>query len=132
MGAKPWDHFVPYQENISAALKDLREREFRAGHFRGADLSPPSIEDALSNAGADGTASILDIVEVADEPGFGCMAPLPNQELVSLFGTEHPTRAQIMSNMGFYADIERGEGVYIVAYKDGAPSEIFFGGYSCD
>lgn len=29
-------------------------------------------------------------------------------------------------------DIDRGQGVYIVAYRDGKPSEIFFAGYSFD
>jgi hypothetical protein len=28
--------------------------------------------------------------------------------------------------------LERGQGVYVVAYKDDQPSEIFFAGYSFD
>ncbi|MDX6693526.1 MAG: hypothetical protein QOF02_1129 [Blastocatellia bacterium] len=31
-----------------------------------------------------------------------------------------------------YEKLERGQGVYIIAYKDGQPSEIFFAGYSFD
>ena len=38
----------------------------------------------------------------------------------------------IEQHMDFYEDIERGQGVYIIAYKDGKPSELFFGGYSFD
>ena len=63
---------------------------------------------------------------------FGVVAPLLKDELVRLFGTAEPTRAMIEQNMDFYEDIERGQGVYIILYKDGQPSEIFFGGYSFD
>jgi hypothetical protein len=81
---------------------------------------------------ADGTASILDIERVADEPDFCVVAPLSKDELVRLFGTDQPTRAMIEQNMDFYEDIERGQGVYIILYENGHPSEIFFGGYSFD
>jgi hypothetical protein len=33
MGANPWDHFTPYQEDINAALQSLKEQEFRAGRY---------------------------------------------------------------------------------------------------
>ena len=34
--------------------------------------------------------------------------------------------------MDFFEDLERGHCVYIVAYKNGAPDEILFAGYSFD
>ena len=34
--------------------------------------------------------------------------------------------------MGFWEDVERGRGVYIILYKDGVANEIFFAGYSFD
>ena len=98
----------------------------------GANCSPQPYEEAFENMDADGTASILDIERVADEPDFCVVAPLPKDELVHLFGTDQPTRTMIEQNMDFYEDIERGQGVYIILYKDGHPSEIFFGGYSFD
>ena len=33
MGANPYFYFTPYQENIQRALDQLREQEFRAGHY---------------------------------------------------------------------------------------------------
>ena len=45
---------------------------------------------------------------------------------------EQPTRAMIEEQFDLWEDIERGQGVYVIAYKDGKPSEIFFGGYSYD
>lgn len=34
--------------------------------------------------------------------------------------------------MDFFEDMERGEGIYIITYRDRAPSEILFAGYSYD
>jgi hypothetical protein len=132
MGAEPWDYFVAYEDDIQAALDKLREREFRAGRYRGSELNPSTMEEAIENMDAGGTASILDIFTVADEPEFCAVSPLPRDELIRLFGTDQPTRQMIENNMEFYENIERGQGVYIIAYKDGKASEIFFGGYSFD
>ena len=72
MGAEPWQYFVTYQPNLQGALENLRQQEFRAGRFRGSELKPATIEEAFENMDADGTASILDIERVADEPDFWC------------------------------------------------------------
>jgi hypothetical protein len=132
MGAEPWDYFVPYEANIQAALQQLREREFRAGRFRGSELRPVSIDDAVINMEADGTASILDIDHVAAEPEFCAVAPVPADVLVRYFGTDQPTHEMVEQNGDLFEDIERGQGVYIVVYKDGAPAELYFAGYSFD
>jgi hypothetical protein len=132
MGAEPWDYFIPYEPNIQAALDKLRQQEFVAGRFRGSELNPATIEEAFENMDADGTASILDIERVSDEADFSAVCPLSASELTRYFGTDKPTHDQITANMDFYEDIERGQGIYIVVYKDGNPSEIFFGGYSFD
>ena len=68
MGAEPWQYFVAYQPNLQGALENLRQQEFRAGRFRGSELKPATIEEAFENMDADGTASILDIERVAEEP----------------------------------------------------------------
>ena len=132
MGGEPWDYFVPYEENIQAALEKLRQREFRAGRYRGSEDTPATMEEAFENMGASGTASILDIMFVDEEPNSCAVAPLPSHIQERLFGTDQPTREMIEQHMDFYEDIERGQGVYIIAYKDGKPSELFFGGYSFD
>ena len=77
MGAHPWSYFVPYQENIQAALETLRQEEFRAGRFYqpdevrpgflsrifgrspGKPRPPTSIREAIKNTDATGTRSIL-------------------------------------------------------------------------
>jgi hypothetical protein len=132
MGAEPWDYFVPYEDDIQAALEKLREREFRAGRFHGSESRPASIEEAREVADADGTRSILDMDRVGDEPDFGVVVPLSSERLVELYGTDRPTREMVEEDMEFYEDIERGQGIYIIVSKGGEPSEIFFGGYSFD
>ena len=147
MGGHAWFYFVDYEEDINSALQKLREREFRAGRYNpvtwfpefpvGPDSPAPgaqhaSIEEALEEADADGTRSILDMMRVADEPDIFAVTPLPPEDLVELFGTDKPTREMIEGGDELFANLERGQGVYVVVYKDDAPSELFFAGYSFD
>ena len=147
MGGEPWFYFVPYQADINSALQALRRREFEAGRYnpvialpefpvdaeaRGPGAQHASIDEAIEAADADGTRSILDIDRVADEPDYGAVTPVSEEDLIGLFGTSTPTREMIESNEDLFDAIDRGQGVYIVAYRDGRPSEIFFAGYSFD
>jgi hypothetical protein len=147
MGGEPWFYFVPYQADIDSALQALRRREFQAGRYNPVTPMPAfpvdarapapgarhqSIEEAIEDADADGTRSILDMERVSDEPDFGLVTPLSDDDLVDLFGTSKPTREMIESNEDLFEALERGQGVYIIAYRDDRPSEIFFAGYSFD
>jgi len=144
MGGHAWTYFVPYQADILAAMQALRRREFEAGRYNPAVRFPmdrnaaspgaqhTSIEAALEASDADGTRSILDMERIAQTPDLGVVVPLPLEQLEELYDTQHPTRNMIEQNMDFLDDIERGEGVYIIVYKEGSPSEIFFAGFSYD
>ena len=147
MGGHPWFYFVDYEADVNVALQRLREREFRAGRYNpvvwfpefpvGPQSPAPgaqhgSIEEAIEEADADGTRSILDMERVSDEPDFNAVAPLPEEELLELFGTTRPTREMIEAGEELFDSLERGQGVYVVAYRDDQPSEIFFAGYSFD
>jgi hypothetical protein len=147
MGAEPYFYFVKYQPDLAAALRELREREFKAGRYNPAmeDLSFPidvnapspgaqhtSIEEAFEDADADGTRSILDLDHISDEPDFGAVTPLDASYLEELYGTPQPSRAMIEHDMEFFEEVERGQGISIIVYKDGKPDEILFAGYSYD
>lgn len=147
MGAHPYWYTVKHQPDIEAALHELREREFRAGRYNpvipflsfpiGPNSPAPgarhaSIADAFDDADADGTRSILDLDRVADEPDFGVVTPMGDDTLLEAFGTTRPTRAMVEEADDFWEDIERGQGICIVLYKDDRPDEIFFAGYSYD
>ena len=132
MGAEPWSYYAPFEQSVRAALETLRQRVFKSGKFRGSEMNPATPEEAIQNMDADGTGSILDILGVSATPDFSSVSPLPEADLISLYGTSQPTREMIESNMDFYDDIERGQGIYIVVYKGGKPDEYFFAGYSFD
>jgi hypothetical protein len=147
MGAHFYYYIVPFDPDIQAALDRLREREFNAGRYNPVmpfidfPITPASPapgpqhdspEDALVDADADGTRSILDIASISDFPDFGAAAPLSEDILDSLYGTIQPTRQQVEPEMAFAEDLERGEAVYIVLHANGQPSELLFAGYSFD
>ncbi len=88
--------------------------------------------EALLCLSTAGTSSILDIKHVAPALGPGTVTALPPEKLFKLFGTDKPTHSIIESNSGFYDAIGRGESIYIIAYEDDKPHEIYFAGYSYD
>ena len=102
MSSQPWDYFVPYDADIQVALGKLRPREFQSEYSE--------------------------------------ITLLPDYELVRCFGTTRPTRKMIEDNLAnaaeedddLYQNIARGQGFYVVLYKNGEPFEIFFGGYTYD
>lgn len=132
MGGEAWSYFTPFERSVHAALEKLRDRVFESGEFRGSEMEPGSPEEALANMEDQGTASILDIMDVSPTPEFCTVSPLSDEELESYFGTTEPTREMILANQDFYNPIERGQGIYMTVYKNGRPSEYFFAGYSVD
>jgi len=136
MGAESWSHFVPYQHNIADALEALRQREFAQGRYylRGGHPPPQSIEEAVDQAGPEGTRSVIDVTSgVTPIPAPGCIFVLSRQQVIDLYGTDRPTREMIEENQAFFNHIDRGEAICIVAYdKAGRERELFFAGYSFD
>ena len=153
MGANPYWYFVPYEDDVDAALQKLRLREFQAGRYYPVtprptfpvDLSAPvrgakhaSIEQVMEQGDETGTRSILDIIQVAPVPfdgsgmPFMTAFPLASSDLERLFGTSKPTREQVQTNQRMWDRIDRGSAVYTIIFDKGEPHEIFFGGYSFD
>jgi len=150
MGMEIWGYFVPYQPDIGKALSDLRWREFQAGRYNpvqpfpeflpGPESPSPgaqhaSIEEAVEASGADGTRSILDMNRIGKNPGdfgFGVVTPVSEEQLIEMFYTTQPTREMIESDMAFHGGLGGGQGVYVIVYRDGKPTEIFFTGLSYD
>lgn len=132
MGAEPYEYFVPFQENTQQALEGLRKQVFDSGDYATADLNPATPEEALELGDADGTASILDIEQVTEEPDFCCAAAFTPDELQGYFGTTQPTRDDLQVGDGFWDDVERGHARIIPVFEGGKPKELCFVGYSFD
>jgi hypothetical protein len=147
MGAHPWSCFTPYRKDLDDALQFCQEVEFQAGRYNGGDDDGPahdSIEEAIEDADADGTCSILDVCGIggeipsdSDERQLSVAYALSIQRLIELFNTDKPTRETFEKNrkraMGrIYEDLDRGQAIYIILYNNDQPSELFFAGYSFD
>jgi hypothetical protein len=149
MGALAWYYFTPYDPDMREAFRALRQREFAAGRYYPAVLVPEfpvrpnspspgamhsSLEDAIQAAGPNGTRSILDMKDVTLDQArrVGLIVPLARPEVLELYQSEHPTHEMIESNMDFFTDLGRGEGIFIIVFKQGTPDELFFAGYSYD
>lgn len=146
MAAQPYWYLVPYEEELQDALDRLREREFAAGRYnpvmRRLDFVEPafsrqyrkaqhdSIEDAIMDAGEEGTRSILDIHEVRERADFGVAAPLPRAALMSLYGTERPTQDAVRANKDFLGYAAAGQCIYVTVYERDAPTHLLFAGRS--
>lgn len=104
MGGEPWIYFVPYYEDINGALRVLREQEFRAGRYRQSTL--------FRDRGLDSSNIDQDYSNSKKSA----------EELIAEYG----------SNEQFWEFIERGQGIYIIIYKNAKPVEICFAGYSFD
>jgi hypothetical protein len=148
-----WSYFVPYEADVAAALQRLREDVFARGDYmteeseiasanylvdvpRRSMSKPSSIEDLLEQEGGHGTHSILDITHVSPTPKRRAVSPLPASVLADYFSSDKPSWEEIQDVYEFgslekYVN-KRWRGIYIIAYADSKPSEIFFAGSSGD
>lgn len=136
-----WNQFGP--EMRSALASELAEMASMMGEeldpasvTRLAESGvPASIDDALTWAADSGTHSILDIVYgVGVQPDFGYITALDDAAYQRLFATTTPTVAQVEAELlALDSMIEaRWQGVYVIAYEDGQPTQLFFVGVSGD
>jgi len=157
MGAEPYWYYVPYEDDKNNALQKLRKREFEAGRYYpviyAGELNFPldnisdspapgkeheTIEDAVNEAMESGTGTILDIEMLSDKINYSAAYILNEDELRKYFGTDKPTREIVDEKIWDYWEYVsnsfgvRGVGLCITVYKDGTPSELYFGGYSYD
>jgi hypothetical protein len=70
--------------------------------------------------------------KVGDRPDFGVVCALDDEELEELFGSGRPSADEILDSDELFEQIERGQGVYVVAYEGNKPAQIIFAGYSYD
>ncbi|GAA2591766.1 hypothetical protein GCM10010435_83120 [Winogradskya consettensis] len=147
MGASGWDYYVPYQEDLNAALDALRDKVFAAGDYwwavpgeygkSAADYPnrPTTWDDLFDDEEVQesGTHSILDVfkvIEPGENPEFGTVEPVSPAEALAHVGTEHPTRehAKALTELAE----RRWHGRCAVLHENGKPTEIYFFGSSGD
>jgi hypothetical protein len=121
---------------MHAAEHMKKEIEKYKGGSSKPEEKPKTPDELLERQAETGTHSILDITTISNTPDFSAISPLPRERLAEVFGTESPTRSQIEKayKAGVLEEFisERWQGIYIIAFRDGTPSEIFFAGCSGD
>lgn len=156
MGASGWDYQVPYPGTIEAAPIEVQEEILESGEYiwpwddagqeREAVLRPSSLADLhaakeIEEFWDEGTHTILDMDRVitAGSDEVGAIRPLSPEELNRAFGTIQPSAADFdrvyqVGPAGMLGDLcgERWTGRSMVIYKDGAPAEVYFWGFSGD
>jgi hypothetical protein len=129
----PWESFDP--EDFDEDLDSIP---------RPSSLAELGVAKETEEFWEEGTHSILDIAGViaadaADDDWFSTISPLSAAELNQVFGTEQPgagdfDRVYEPGPGGPLATLmgSRWTGRSMVIYKDGAPAEVFFWGFSGD
>jgi hypothetical protein len=128
-------------EDLRAAQQVVAEQmrkeleKYRAGDPQ-PEQRPTSIDALLAQQAESGTHSILDITCISQKPKSGAISPFPVSKLSEFFGSDSPSRAQIQHAYESGAldkfVSKRWQGVYVIAYRNGFPAEIFFAGCSGD
>ena len=95
---------------------------------------PGSIRELLDQQGRTGTHSILDITSLFPRPRQGAISPFPRSKPFEMFGTDAPSREETEEawTLGRFQSSfnRRGQGIYLIVYRDDRPDEIFFAGCS--
>lgn len=124
MGGEPWLVRKPFESNVAQVL-DRHKKEIL-------QQTPDWPEIKVS-----------EIAKVRDPDGDGwpdpesicCLAAFDESQLMDMFGTARPPvtmRAEDLWSKINWDCIPRGEGHYLILYKDDKPEEVCFMGYSFD
>jgi hypothetical protein len=147
VGASGWEYYVPYQEDLGAALDLLRRQAFEEGDYLwdpwDHDLSagqgaprPRTIDELWADECVQelGTHSILDMDRVIgprERPDYYTVQPVSAEEARRHAGTDRLTRAHVDA-INPLAE-RRWLGRCAVLHDDeGRPQEIYFWGFSGD
>jgi hypothetical protein len=127
-GVAQSEGLVPEVEGWEPTWDEYRD-EWRAAQVN--VTGPDSLLDAQPFSG---THSIIDMTQIAEEPDYNVVAAVPADELLRLFGTARPSAAEIEAAIlqGSLRGFARWHGMFLIAFTDDQPSEIFFVGYSGD
>ncbi|WP_239516081.1 MULTISPECIES: hypothetical protein [unclassified Streptomyces] len=146
VGASGWEYYVPYQEDLGAALDALRRRVFETGDYYwdpdaeddgGKPRGRPSTLAELwedERVQEEGTHSILDMhrmLRPGEEPDYCTVQPVQPLEARRLARTDRPTRAHINALEPLAARSWFGR-CAVLHDAGGRPEEIYFWGFSGD
>ncbi len=113
--------------------RDRKQSRYAAKIFQKAKTKEDKIKALRRLTGADGTRSILDMYGIKLDPEIGYISPVTKGQLMKIFGTEEPTKSQILEKLSYIAELcDRMLGKYVIAYNNDKQIEVLFAGYSAD
>ncbi len=133
-GVPTLEEFVPPDPDIWNVPEELAMwKQMHRDACRAAKgTAPDSPDAALRQSGTEGTHSIIDVRRVG-KTAQAASGPLAPARLEELFGTRQPTRAMVKAKAAaVQAARGRNACTYVVVYRAGEPSELFFAGSSGD
>ena len=137
MGASAWSYFIPYQDDVQHAFRQLQQQVFANGNYLKPWQEPsaphiPSpgvpnnIEELLTLAGTTGTHSILDLSATMQ------LQHVSSDVLEQIFATMHPTHALVEAAEQGWELWTLADGDYLIVYRAGEPDELYFFGTTGD
>lgn len=146
MGASGWEYYVPYQEDLGAALDALRQSVFDAQDYYWdlwneddtdeARVRPSTLDQLWEDEQVqeEGTHSILDMhrmLRPGEDPDYGTVQPVQPAEAYRMAGTDRLTRTDVRAIEPLAS--RRWFGRCAVLHDaHGSPEEIYFWGFSGD
>ena len=119
MASTGWSTWVNWDGSMDKTLA-------HGQHLAAGELS---VAEARKRGGAQGTASILDVVTLDDQPHLGRCWVLSAAELHQHFGSKTPPKRAIDAGRdAFVAGLERGQAVAVTAFTRGLPTAVLFAG----
>lgn len=113
--------------------RDRKQSQYADEIFQKAKNKEDKIEALRRLTGADGTRSILDMYGIKLEPEIGYISPVTKTQLMNIFGTEEPTKSQVLEKLSDIAELcDRMLGKYVITYDSNKQIEVLFAGYSAD
>ncbi|MEV5611097.1 hypothetical protein [Streptomyces sp. NPDC052225] len=138
MGASGWDYYVPYLEDVGAALDDLKRQVFDARDYLWYEdiPHPATIEELWDDESVQetGTHSILDMDRVlrpGEDPEITTVRPVSAEEARRATGTDVLTREHVEAIEPLATERWYGR-VAVLHDAAGRPSELYFWGFSGD
>ncbi|MFI6289622.1 hypothetical protein ACIBCM_33640 [Streptomyces sp. NPDC051018] len=146
MGASGWEYYVPYQEDLGAALDALRQRVFEEQDYYWDPWDEDNPEEARvqpstldllwedEQVQGEGTHLILDVHKVlrpGEDPDYGTVEPVQSAEAHRMVGTDRLTREHVQAIQPLASRSWFGRCAILHDAND-HPEEIYFWGFSGD
>lgn len=121
MSSESWSTWAKWNSSMKQTLADAQK----------AAAGGEAVTALRRRAGDGGTASVLDVFELAQRAAPGACWVLSATDHHRHFGSKTPSKKAIEAGIqSFLGDLGRGQAVAVTAYSRGLPTAVLFAGWS--